>query len=95
LIQHPGDAELEFIPDAAAFDTWQVTSTPATLIDKEGKTYVIGRDKHLIMKGLTSLEEILALIRAHAILEGICCTPKLGAPDIPTALTILSSIVKG
>ncbi|MFL9608872.1 DUF4144 family protein [Methylobacillus sp. Pita2] len=94
LLQHHGDAELEFIPDATAFDRWQTSSTPAKLIDTEGRIFEIDRDKHLRAAGYASLEEILGLIRAHALLEGVCCTPKLGAPDIPSAMTVLSSLVE-
>lgn len=95
LVQHHGDAELEFIPDAGTFGAWQAGSTSAKLIDAEGKIFDLDRNKRLTAAGSASLAEVLMLIRAHASLEGICCTPKLGAPDIPSAIALLSSLVKG
>lgn len=95
LIRHHGDAELEYIPDAEAFHTWQHSiPTPATLIDATGQAFELSAKKELLSASKLPLEEILALIRAHAALEGVCCTTKLGAPDIPSAMALLASLVK-
>lgn len=96
LIQHQGDAELEYIPHAEAFDTWQryPISTPAIMIDAAGLAFDLGNGNHLQPRSIVSLEEILSLIRAHAALEGICCTTKLGASDIPSAMALLASLVQ-
>ena len=95
MIRHHGDAELEYIPDAEAFRTWQHTfPTPATLIDVAGQAFELSAKKDLLSVTQLPLEEILALIRAHAALEGVCCTTKLGAPDIPSAMALLASLVK-
>lgn len=95
LIRHHGDAELEYIPDAEAFHAWQhVIPTPATLIDVTGQAFELGGKQHLRPTTKLPLEEILELIRAHAALEGICCTTKLGAYDIPSAMALLASLVE-
>lgn len=95
LIRHHGNAELEYIPDAVAFRAWQpATLTPATLIDVIGQAFELSARKHLLPTTKLPLEEMLELIRAHAALEGICCTTKLGASNIPSAMALLAGLVK-
>ena len=94
LIQHTGDVELELLVDAQAFATWQASGTQARMIDVSGQVFALGPDKQPVAAGRASLEEILALVRQHALLEGVCCTSKLGAADIPAAFIILASLVQ-
>lgn len=94
LIQYLGDAELALLNDAEAFATWPVPTTSTRLIDATGQIFIPGPDKHLTADGQATLSEILTLIRHHALLEGVCCTSKLGAASIPEAFAILASLIK-
>lgn len=94
LIQHLGDAELALLNDAEAFATWPVPTTSTRLIDATGQILIPSPDKHLTVHGQATLSEILTLIRQHALLEGVCCTSKLGAASIAEAFAILASLIK-
>lgn len=92
LIHYPGDAELEYIADDSAWQTWEASPGAARLIDSHGIAYAITPDRRLTLLNHMTLEEILILIRAHAAQEGICCTSKIGAISIPAAINLLSSL---
>ncbi|MCB5191530.1 DUF4144 domain-containing protein [Methylobacillus arboreus] len=92
LIQYPGDDELEYLHDQTAWDAWKPGLSSAKLIDSNGVLYQLAPAKALTEQGKVSLAEVLNLIRAHAAQEGVCCTPKIGAVSISSAIRLLENL---
>ncbi|MCB5186823.1 DUF4144 domain-containing protein [Methylobacillus caricis] len=93
IIHHAGDDELEYIADQQGWNFWHPSHGKSRLIDTAGRIYTITSHRKLQAEGTSlSLDEILALVRAHAMLEGICCTTKIGAANIHAAITLVASL---
>ncbi|MCB5184955.1 DUF4144 domain-containing protein [Methylobacillus gramineus] len=93
IIQHAGDDELDYIADQQSWNAWPPSQGDARFIDSAGRVYVITGPRQLKLKNTRlSLNEILTLVRAHAMLEGLCCTTKIGAANIQDAISLIPSM---
>ena len=93
IIHHAGDDELDYIADRHSWNTWPPSHGNARLIDAAGHAYAISSHRQLEPDNtVLSLHEILALVRTHAMLEGVCCTTKIGAANIHDAISLVASM---
>jgi hypothetical protein len=102
IIKHSGDAELTYVSGQTEWDNdadlhYFEFDEADYLIDSTGNLFnlIIREDKYVKPepsgKSMT-LDEILALIKAHAAQKGSCCVAKLYAPTIAEAFKIVASL---
>lgn len=102
IIKHSGDAELTYVSDQAEWDSdadlhdFEFDEADC-LIDSNGKLFnLTKREDHYVKPEASgnsmTLDEILALVKAHAAQKGSCCVAKLYAPTIDEAFKIVASL---
>ena len=102
IIKHSGDAELTYVSDQAEWDSdadlhdFEFDEADC-FIDSNGKLFNLTKreDNHVKPEASghsMSLDEILALLKAHAAQKGSCCVAKLYAPTIDEAFKIVASL---
>jgi hypothetical protein len=102
IIKHSGDAELTYVSDQAEWDSdadlhdFEFDEVDY-LIDSNGKLFnLTKREDHYVKPEVSghsmTLDEILALVKAHAAQKGSCCVAKLYAPTIDEAFKIVASL---
>lgn len=96
VVRHVNDPELSYLESADALLEMERIELDDTdlIIDSEGQTYRVGQDDgkmtYLPTK-ITSLNDFLGLVKAHAANRGSCCVAKLYAPDYAEAFKIIAS----
>jgi len=102
VIKYEGDAELAFVADQA---TWEadfashrhIHRDGDLLIDSEGKMFTLaeqpGKISLAFKPGQVSLEDMIALLRAHAVQDGACCVSKFSADSIAEAVQLVRGMV--
>ena len=102
IIKHSGDTELTYVSDQAEWDSdadlhdFEFDEADC-LIDSNGKLFnlIKREDNHVkpeVSGNSVTLDEILALVKAHAAQKGSCCVAKLYAPTIDDAFKIVASL---
>lgn len=102
IIKHSDDAELVYVSDRSEWDNdadlhcFEYDESEF-LIDSSGNIYTLTERSNKYVKpeangDSISINEILALVKAHAAQKGSCCVSKLYAPTISDALKIVESL---
>ena len=97
IIQYAGQAELAYVPDAAA---WQAEAhgrngawhADDRLVDSRGEVYGMHGGLPQPTGQTLMLDAVLDLVRAHAAAQGLCCTAKLAAPSIADAIRLVATL---
>ena len=102
IIKHADDDELTYVSDQSAWDNdvdlhYTDYDESDYLVDASGNTYsLMKRLSNLVTpepRGESkTLQDVLALTKAHAAQKGSCCVAKLYAPDIKEAFKIVESL---
>jgi len=102
VLRHANDPELDYFENLEAFEnsiSQNMLGVDAddVFIDSSGKVYVLSRTGagkvQLRDSGKReTLEEVLALVKAHAAHAEYCCVAKLWVPTIREALSIVHSV---
>jgi len=102
IIKHSGDAELTYVSGQTEWDNdadlhYFEFDESDCLIDSTGNIFNLAKRDNKYVKPEPSgksmtLDEILGLIKAHAVHKGSCCVAKLYAPTIDEAFRIVASL---
>lgn len=102
IIKHSGDAELTYVSGQTEWDNdadlhYFEFDESDCLIDSTGNLFNLTKreDKYVTPEPSgrsMPLDEILALIKAHAAQKGSCCVAKIYAPTIDEAFRIVESL---
>ena len=84
LIKHPQQPELQLLENLAQWqqETAHLYPQELQIIDSQGHSYQWQGEAFYLATEQISLATIIDWVRAHASLNGHCCTAKLGANDI-------------
>ena len=102
IIKHSGDAELTYVSGQTEWDNdaylhYFEFDESDCLIDSTGNLFNLTKREDNYVKPEPSgksmpLDELLALIKAHAAQKGSCCVAKIYAPTIDEAFRIVESL---
>lgn len=84
LIKHPESPQLQLIDEMSQWqqETLHLCQQELQIIDSQGDSYHWQAETFHPAAKQISLQTIIDWVRAHASLNGHCCTAKLGASNI-------------
>ena len=84
LIKHPQQPQLQLIEHLAQWqqETLHLSPQELQIIDNQGTSYHWQGSQFQLAAEQMTLATIIHWVRAHASLNGHCCTAKLGANNI-------------